>query len=933
MNTSHIFIVEDDALVVSHLQQILSNFNYQIAGIAASGAEALELINKTNPDLVLMDIRLRGSMNGLETAKEISEKHQIPIIFLTAYANTDYLSQAQIDEAYSYLLKPIRGVDLHTNIQMALFKHKLQKKLNLMNTVLRSRQNLNRMILKEKDQNKFLKEVLRTLFDSEVFSHTFLISGKDSSFNYCASLPHLPQIEKKFYRDVKKGKLPSCVNKALESDRVIICASANDECPDCPFFEIKSVESLMTYALKYQDQLYGVLSVSMHQEFASDPSFTELFKEIGDDIAFALYNFELENLQKQTQSALEQSEYKYRILSEYALTGVYLIQNGQFKYTNPKTAEIFGFDSVEEINRLESVLDLVSQENKLLFQKNMEDLLKKRINAMHFEFSGQRKNGEKVEVEIFGAPIPYKDNTAIIGTLIDITERKQNIETIRKLSKAMEQSPASILITDTEGNIEYVNPAFTKITGYTFEEVKGKNPRILNSGEMPPEVFEHLWKTVKNGKVWEGEIFNKKKNGETFWERIIISPITDDNNVITHFLAIEEDITEKKRLEKQLLQTQKMEAVGRLAGGIAHDFNNLLTVINGYSQLLLHTMPEDDPHRKKINQIYQAGEKAKNLTSQLLAFSRKQMRQPEIINLNKLVTDLQTMLQSLIGEDIEIKVELSEDLWQIESDKHQLEQILFNISVNARQAMPEGGEFTILTENCVLNKNFVTKHPGSNTGPHVMLSISDTGVGMDKETMKHIFEPFFTTKPVGQGTGLGLSMVYGIVKQNNGYIYVSSIPGKGSTFKIFFPAVETNEIAEDNATVTEDTDLFGNETILLVEDDPSVRSMTERSLSYFGYKVVVAQNGNEALKKIKSSKKPFDLIITDLIMPVMGGKKLFDIIKKYYPKIKVLFMSGYSEEGIVQDSEIEKGVHFLQKPFSPMELAQNVRKILEDKTA
>ncbi len=926
MGSYKIFIVEDDALVISHLEQILRDYQYKIAGTAATGPEAIKKIKETQPDLVIMDIRLRGEMDGLQTAEKIRTEKSIPIIFLTAYANEYYLEKAQQNNSFSYLVKPVRGIDLHSNIQISLHRHKIQERLTITNKVLEIRQKVNRLFLKIKSPEQLLKKISTLLYDVPAFSCVCILKNNPkSSFDFFLAPDNASWVQN-FKSRISQKKLPYCAQQALEKNTLVTLESFHPECHQCPLFSTYRSSKMISYPLRYKKHLYGIIMILSPEEYARIGFFQELIQDLGDDIAFALYNIELEKTKIQINKALQESEEKYRILSEQSLTGVYLIQEDKLVYANPKLAEIFGYHSPRLLVN-KNIADLLPENTLPEIKKIITYLLQGRGTDLKYEFQAKKKDGSFIDVETFGKRIQYNGKPAVLGVILDITERKKNIQTIQKLSKAIEQSPVATVITDTSGTIEYVNPAFTEITGYTYEEAIGQNPRILKSGKMPEELYKDLWDTITHGKVWKGEMINRRKDGALIWEYLVISPLFNEQGEITHFLASKENITEKKKLENDLLQKQKMEAIGRLAGGIAHDFNNMLTVINGYSQLILHTMSVDDPLYKKIEQIYQAGERAKNLTSQLLTFSRKQIRQPDILNLNTLIHDMEKMLTRLIGEDVQIITQLDEKLWPIESDKGQLEQILLNLAINARQAMPEGGQLRIRTQNILLDESFVATHPGTKTGKHVLLEITDTGQGMDEETQKHIFEPFFTTKPTGQGTGLGLATVYGIVKQNEGHIEVKSRLHHGTTFSIYFPAVE-NTLPKTPSHQDQSNEFGGSETIFLVEDDPSVRELTSKSLNYFGYKVIIAKNGREALQMTKAPDFHFDLLITDVVMPEISGRKLVDLIKAKHPTLKVLFMSGYTEDHISEKGVQNKEINFIQKPFAPLELAKKVRQIL-----
>jgi PAS domain S-box-containing protein len=435
--------------------------------------------------------------------------------------------------------------------------------------------------------------------------------------------------------------------------------------------------------------------------------------------------------------------------------------------------------------------------------------------------------------------IPLLDETGVpqylLGISEDTTERKQAEASIRKLSQVVEQSPVSIVITDVEGRIEFVNAKFTQITGYTFAEALGRNPSLLKSGETPAKVYRQLWKSISSGSVWEGEFHNRKKNGELFWEHATIAPVRDTNNVITHYVAVKEDITERKKLEKQLQKSQKMEAVGQLAGGVAHDFNNMLGVIIGYAEILLEKKVITHPERGYLEGILAAGMRSSEITRQLLAFARKQTIVPEILDLNETVKGMLKLLRRLIDEGIDLTWLPGEKLWPIKMDPCQIDQILANLCINARDAIVGVGKITIETRKVVYDQTVCGEPKGFPPGEYVMLAVSDNGRGMDKATLDKIFEPFFTTKILGKGTGLGLATVYGIVKQNAGFINVYSEPGHGSTFKIYLPRHFVTARLDSKERPVQ-LDLMGHETILVVEDEDLNLEITKLLLERYGLK-------------------------------------------------------------------------------------------------
>jgi len=390
-----------------------------------------------------------------------------------------------------------------------------------------------------------------------------------------------------------------------------------------------------------------------------------------------------------------------------------------------------------------------------------------------------------------------------------------------------------------------------------------------------------------------------------------------------------EDRAKHRLLEEQLRQAQKMEAIGRLAGGVAHDFNNLLTVIGGYTQLMLVRIPPGDDLRKDVEEVAKAGERAASLTSQLLAFSRKQIIAPTVLNLNDAISETKKLLGRLIGEDIELVTVLDLDLGNAKADPSQVEQVIMNLAVNARDAMPEGGKLALSTGNAVLDESYVKENPGSHAGPHVFLSVSDSGIGMDSETLSHLFEPFFTTKEQGKGTGLGLSTVYGIVKQSGGSIRVQSEPGHGTTFKVYLPRVDQPVGPAGKAVASLAAAPKGTETVLLVEDEEAVRRLTHAVLRRNGYEVLTAGDGEEALRTLQQHQGTIHLLLTDVVLPRMGGREIALQVSRLRPEIKVLFTSGYSGRAFAENGTLEPGMAFLPKPFTPEELLRKVREILE----
>jgi PAS domain S-box-containing protein len=526
-----------------------------------------------------------------------------------------------------------------------------------------------------------------------------------------------------------------------------------------------------------------------------------------------------------------------------------------------------------------------------------------------------------VVLDAEGRPIQLR------GVAIDSSKEKLAQAERMLLMTAIEQSAEGIVITDAQGTIQYVNPAFSRVSGYSRSEALGKNPRILKSGKQDEAYYKKLWTTILAGEIWQDEITNRRSDGGLYTEQMTIAPVRDQRGEITHFIAIKAEVTERKRLEQQLRQAQKMEAVGRLAGGVAHDFNNMLTIISGYSGLLLEHPGTVEPLRGYINEIKNASGQAASLTRQLLAFSRQHVLAPRVLDLNAVVANIEKMLKRLIGEDINLVTVLGERLWPVKADAGQLEQVLLNLAVNARDAMPDGGVLTVETSNVAMDSTSAQAHFPLSPGPYVLLAFSDTGIGMDAETQARIFEPFFTTKEKGKGTGLGLAMVYGIVKQSRGYIWVYSEVGKGTTFKIYLPRSE-EQVDETGAGQIGVEAQQGTETLLLVEDEEAVRALVRNVLREKGYSVLEASRGEEALELSELYRGRIDLLVTDVVMPRMSGRELARRLANSRPQIKVLYISGYADNAVWGEGGLDSDGAFLQKPFSPEALARKVREVL-----
>ncbi len=519
--------------------------------------------------------------------------------------------------------------------------------------------------------------------------------------------------------------------------------------------------------------------------------------------------------------------------------------------------------------------------------------------------------------------------SGFLGVYHDMTERKKVEDELVQLAAAVEAAAESIILTDAKGDIQYVNPFFEKMTGYTREEVIGSAPGVLQSGKHDDKFYSSLWKTISKGNVWKGHFTNRRKDGTLYEEEAVISPVKDDEGNIIHYVAVKRDVTQEMALEGQLRQSQKMEAIGRLAGGIAHDFTNMLLVIMQSAQFVKAQVPDRPDVIEFINQIIEAGQRASELTGDLLAFSHRQRISVRERNINDVLRGIEGMLRRSLGEGVELILNTQDDPLVAKVDAALIEQVLVHMTVNAHDAMPDGGKFMIESYLMEVAADERIPLPGSacnmelESGRYGVIAISDTGVGMDESTISRIFDPFFTTKGAGKSTGLGLSTAYGIITQHGGALTVYSNPGEGSTFKIFLPLLATAENQRDGYATNQP-----GGTILLTEDNPMVRANIVRMLKDLGYKVSEARSASEAMQLLREIDGKIDLVVSDFMMEETNGKEFVRQMHQSYPKIPVLFASGYTPLYFITRGLLSPNDAVLTKPFSKIRAAKAIRDIL-----
>ncbi len=707
------------------------------------------------------------------------------------------------------------------------------------------------------------------------------------------------------------------------------------DCPGCPLADVCNQGPILVRGIDVKGRPRGVMTLLLDRAPDEDPArsagpLDQAALELSASLACQA---RIQDLQHRV-SEPNASEQRFRHLLDAAPIAVLLMRGDRYIYGNPASAEMLGYPDPGAIVGVE-VATTIAPEHLDLMRRRARRARAGETNPP-VELRVCTPDGDhrwslstSVPILLDGEP-----TTLIVGQ--DITARKQaEFERDRQL-RCVEQVSEGIVITAPDGTIEFVNPAFESITGHTSAEILGENPRVLKSGIQDEAFYDDMWDTLTSGSTWRGRMVNRRRDGTHFTEECTISPVFGADGEVVNYVAVKRDITDQLRLEYetreleiQVRQSQKLESIGRLAGGITHDLNNLLAPVIGYAEMLQSELSPHDRRYESASAIVEAGLKSRELVRQLLTFSRRQVLEFDVVDVNELLVSFRKLLRRTIREDIAIDLALGDDLPSVRGDIGQLEQVVMNLAVNAQDAMPDGGTLTLETAIADLDHTYVEVHQGASPGAHVVLMVSDTGTGMPADVRERVFEPFFTTKSDDRGTGLGLSTVYGIVKQHGGNIWVYSEPEHGTTFKVYLPVSgESPRPRTSDTRPLEAPSAPQDVTVLVVEDSDDVRALTGAMLAHEGYDVHVACNGAEAMAWIEARDRPPDLLVTDVVMPGMNGRELYETLAGRSPDLDVLYMSGYTDDVIVKRGVLEQQMHFLQKPFSRFDLLSKVHTAL-----
>ena len=605
------------------------------------------------------------------------------------------------------------------------------------------------------------------------------------------------------------------------------------------------------------------------------------------------------------------------------------LEDGKYVQVNQKFTQLTGFTEEDILGRTSREIGLWANPEEFRF---VYDQISKSGYVDNFETSFRLKDGRIKRGLLSATVVELNSKPHVLGVVKDVDDIKKAYEDKSRLATAVDQAAERVVITDSEGKIVYINPAFERITGYACDEVLGKHPSIISSGQHGRSFYENLWKTISTGNVWRGRIVNKRKDGQLLHEQSTITPVKDASGTILNYVQIATDITEEENLRNQLAQSQKMEAIGTLASGIAHDFNNIIQAIMGYTELVMDDLPVESPAHSNLTKVMNSAKRSGEMVKQILTFSRRSKAEVKTINIAPLIKEGIKFLKSAIPATVEIKQIIQPNPGNILADPTQIHQVLMNLCINASQAMKgEKGAIVIELEQIDLDRNFAGYNPPLAPGKHLRLAVSDTGCGISSCVMSKIFDPYFTTKDVGEGTGLGLSVVHGIVSNCNGAVTVNSEPGKGTTFSVYFPIVE-DQIQTEQQQHDFKEKPFGSEHVLVVDDEQIIAELIESQLKRHGYKVTITTEPHEALSLLSEDPDKFSVVITDLIMPQMSGMEVAEEIRLNWPDKPVIVCTGWNQK-VTHDQMKKSGVRaIVSKPTTMDGLAHEIRKALDSKS-
>jgi len=932
MVKTRILIVEDERIVAEDTKTILEDFGYDVCGVFGAGSDVLSNLAELRPDLVLMDIALKGEMDGIETAGKIRSTHDVTVVYLTAHGDEATLERAKLTEPYGYVLKPFTGAELRSTIEMALFKHQAELRLKHLNAVLLAVRNVNQLIVREKDVRSLLQGICDCLVETRGYHNAWIAvldqsgevteqvaAGFDGSF--------APMAEQ-----LGRGELPRCAERALAGDGVVTIRDVSAHCAGCPLRDVYLPRGVLARKLEHRGRLYGILIVSTPVEFVGSAQEVSLFDEIGADVALALYALGMEEERREAEARLRESEERFRLLVESSADHIFMLdREGRYLFSNDRVAQFVleGGDSL--VGR--KLSDLYEADDLAHYERQFQSVLATGASVT-FEHEIPAADGVRHHVDTL-YPIRRGDELWAVGGIChDITQRKQAELALAAEKARLDVTVRSIgdgvIVTDAGGKIVLMNRVAEDLTGWPEEEAVPKplaDVFQIISEETRQACENPVDKVLETGLV-VGLANRTVLVARDGTERIIAdsgAPIRPEPGAnVVGVVLVFRDVTEERRIREELEKVEKLESLGIVAGGIAHDFNNMLGGILGCVSLARDGLdPADERTRDRLNRAEKACLEATELTRRMLTFAKGGAPVTEIVSVAELID--QTVAFALRGSNVVAEMVVPESLWSVEADPGQVSQVVSNLVINAKQAMPAGGVLTVRAGNVELAKEEV---PPLEPGVYVKVSFEDRGTGIPHELLPRVFDPYFTTKH--EGSGLGLATCYSILRRHDGHVTAESRPGTGSTFSIYLPATGKPAPAVDPAPAEAPTP--GEGRILIMDDEDSIRLATGEWLTIKGYEVAEARDGAEALRlhqEAAAAGRPFDVVILDLTVRAgMGGAETMAKLLERDPEVKCIVASGYSNDAAMADFARYGFSAAVAKPFRLADLTAVVKRLM-----
>ncbi|MGO8675433.1 MAG: response regulator [Limisphaerales bacterium] len=926
MTGSNILIVEDEAVVSMHIAIWLKAAGYEVAGEVATAEDALLLAEEKRPDLVLMDIRIKGATDGIETARQIRERFRIPVVFLTAFADDAMLERAKRVQPFGYILKPFEDRELKTVIETALYKHKSEQEIHGLNRLYAVLSQVNQTIVRTESKAELLEAVCRIAVEYGEFKVAW-IGWLNAATRAIQPVAHWGEDRGWLSRirvsadDKPEGQGPS--GMAIREGKTSVCNDLANDSRMLPWRQAAAdlgIRAMAAVPIRLRGKVCGSLAIYVAQPHFFGEKEIDLLEEVGLDLSYALDNLEREEQQKRAEEALRENEERLRGITSAVLDAIVMLDDqGRITFWNEAAQRMFGLNREEALGKdLHEVLTPARyrEAQRAGFDKLRQTGQGFALGKM-LELTALHRDGHEFPVELSVAPVRLQANLQLVGIIRDISGRKQAEDHIREQAALLQATRDAIIVWELDRGVQFMNPAAEELTGRKLAEARGSGlPQVLRlRSEL---ALRAALQAVTAQGSWTGPLTlrtaeGKERDLDSRWNMLL-----DASGKPRSVLITCNDITEKKRLEAQYLRAQRLESVGTLASGVAHDLNNILSPILMGANLLKQNLEENEV-RDILDMILDCAHRGSETVKQLLTFARGTEPQQGPVQPRHLVKEIVRLLQQTFPKNIQIYTDYAQHPGTVFADPSQIHQVIMNLCVNARDAMPNGGVLSITIENQTLDGSSVNIHPKARPVAYVVFKVSDSGIGIPPEILDRIFDPFFTTKLQGKGTGLGLATVLGIVENHGGFVLVESQPGAGTTFQIYIPACAPPENAGEAGDSLK-TPTGQGELVLIVDDEPAILRLAENVLRRGGYLALTSSNASEAMNLYERNRDRIRAVITDIMMPFADGRQLIALLCKQNPELPIIAMSGLGTEEFQRETTLCGARAFLCKPFSADQL-------------